>query len=205
MAFEGVHFAYPSRPDVPVLRVVDGDWRAAGRVYRAWFEKTFGISKPADSWIRRQSFFQMTMFELPEGTILDALRFGYDVCREVVEMTEELVRDCGVTARFFEALLRGKTVVCHGQPFYAGWGLTTDRVATERRGRGLSLDELVAGTLLLYPVYVSRVSGRFTTAERALEELLSWRAESMTPQTPWSRFRHWSLRRALAAYARLVD
>ena len=52
-----------------VLRVVDGDWRAAGRVYRAWFEKTFGICKPSDCWIRRQSFFQITMFELPEGTI----------------------------------------------------------------------------------------------------------------------------------------
>ncbi len=52
-----------------VVRVVDGDWRAAGRVYRAWFEKTFGICKPADCWIRRQSFFLFTMFKLPEGTI----------------------------------------------------------------------------------------------------------------------------------------
>ncbi len=52
-----------------VLRVVDGDWHAAGRVYRAWFEKSFGICKPADCWIRRQSFFLFTMFKLPEGTI----------------------------------------------------------------------------------------------------------------------------------------
>lgn len=52
-----------------VLRVVDGDWHAAGRVYRAWFEKTFGICKPSQCWIRRESFFQFTMFELPEGTI----------------------------------------------------------------------------------------------------------------------------------------
>ena len=52
-----------------VLRVVDGDWHAAGHVYRAWFERTFGIAKPSQCWIRRQSFFQMTMFELPEGTI----------------------------------------------------------------------------------------------------------------------------------------
>jgi hypothetical protein len=52
-----------------VLQVVDGDWRAAGRVYRAWFEKTFGLCKPADCWVRRQSFFQFTMFKLPEGTI----------------------------------------------------------------------------------------------------------------------------------------
>lgn len=56
-----------------VLRVVDGDWRAAGKVYRAWFEKTFGVSKPADCWIRRESFFLITMFGLPEGTI--CLRF----------------------------------------------------------------------------------------------------------------------------------
>ena len=26
----------------------------------------------------------------------------------------------------FEALLRGKPVTTHGQPFYAGWGLTED-------------------------------------------------------------------------------
>ncbi len=52
-----------------VLRVIDGDWRAAGRVYRSWFEKTFGICRPANCWIRRQSFFQFTMFKLPEGTI----------------------------------------------------------------------------------------------------------------------------------------
>jgi hypothetical protein len=56
-----------------VVRVVDGDWHAAGKVYRTWFERTFGICKPSQSWIRRQSFFQMTMFELPEGTI--CLRF----------------------------------------------------------------------------------------------------------------------------------
>jgi hypothetical protein len=56
-----------------VVRVVDGDWRAAGKIYRAWFEKAFDLCKPARSWIRRESFFQMTMFELPEGTI--CLRF----------------------------------------------------------------------------------------------------------------------------------
>lgn len=52
-----------------VLRFVDGDWRAAGQVYRRWFNRTFGISQPSDNWIRRQSFFLMTMFMLPEGTI----------------------------------------------------------------------------------------------------------------------------------------
>ncbi|MBI2301355.1 MAG: hypothetical protein HYU66_20805 [Armatimonadetes bacterium] len=51
------------------LRFVDGDWAAAAQTYRAWFGKTFGIVQPKDDWIRRQSFFVMTMFMLPEGTI----------------------------------------------------------------------------------------------------------------------------------------
>ncbi|MFZ2990844.1 capsular polysaccharide biosynthesis protein, partial [Ideonella sp.] len=44
----------------------------------------------------------------------------------------------------FEALLRGKPVVTWGQPFYAGWGLTDDRLPTlSRRRRRLDLDALV--------------------------------------------------------------
>jgi capsular polysaccharide export protein len=75
----------------------------------------------------------------------------------------------------FEALLRGRRVATYGQPFYAGWGLTEDHAPPARRGRPLTLDELVAGVLLLYPTYVSRRTGHFTTAERALDELLAWR------------------------------
>ena len=52
-----------------VIRFVDGDWRAAGKVYREWFIKTFGVKGPEQSWIRRQSFFEFTMFMLPEGNI----------------------------------------------------------------------------------------------------------------------------------------
>ncbi|MEJ2456980.1 MAG: beta-3-deoxy-D-manno-oct-2-ulosonic acid transferase [Novosphingobium sp.] len=60
----------------------------------------------------------------------------------------------------FEALLRGKEVICHGTPFYAGWRLTHDLgTVPERRGRALSLDELVAGVLILYPRYLDPVSG----------------------------------------------
>jgi len=52
-----------------VLRVVDGDWRAAGQVYRAWFQIAFGIMQPSQCWLRNQSFFLFSMFMLPEGTI----------------------------------------------------------------------------------------------------------------------------------------
>lgn len=59
----------------------------------------------------------------------------------------------------FEALVRGLKVTTHGLPFYAGWGLTTDRRELPRRTRKLSLDELVAGALILYPRYADPATG----------------------------------------------
>jgi capsular polysaccharide export protein len=85
----------------------------------------------------------------------------------------------------FEALLRGKKVTVYGRPFYAGWGLTDDRVPVLRRTRKLSLEELVAGVLIVYPTYVSRVTRRFTTPERALDELLAWRGISRGRSGLW--------------------
>lgn len=85
----------------------------------------------------------------------------------------------------FEALLRGKQVSCYGQPFYAGWGLTTDMAPLLRRTRRLAIDELVAGALIEYPKYVSRTSGKYTTPEQALDELLAWRKQGGA--LPWWR------------------
>lgn len=58
----------------------------------------------------------------------------------------------------FEALLRGRIVVTYGQPYYSGWGLTIDRNPVARRQRRLTLAELIAGTLILYPRYVDPVT-----------------------------------------------
>ena len=69
----------------------------------------------------------------------------------------------------FEALLRGLKVVCWGAPFYAGWGLTEDRVALPRRQARPDLDTLVAGALIAYPRYVDPVSGVPCSAEEAVE------------------------------------
>ena len=91
----------------------------------------------------------------------------------------------------FEALLRGKPVACHGQPFFAGWGLTRDAVPVPRRTRRLSLDELVAGCLLLYPAYVRRADGAAITPEQALDELVRWRALAGGGVPLWRKlFRH---------------
>lgn len=84
----------------------------------------------------------------------------------------------------FEALLRDKAVTCYGQPFYAGWGLTSDIAPLPRRTRRLTLEELVAGALLSYPSYVG-CGGQPTTAEDALDELLAWRAHGS--ELPWWR------------------
>ncbi len=70
----------------------------------------------------------------------------------------------------FEGLLRGKRVVTYGMPFYAGWGLTEDRLRCERRSRALSLDELLVGCLLIYPRYLYN-SASFTTPEIIIRQL----------------------------------
>jgi capsular polysaccharide export protein len=71
----------------------------------------------------------------------------------------------------FEALLRGLSVVTYGSPFYAGWGLTTDRAPQARRTRRLTLDELTAGVLLRYPRYYSWTARAFCTPEQLVLEL----------------------------------
>lgn len=75
----------------------------------------------------------------------------------------------------FDALLRNKQVVVHGRPFYAGWGLTQDCLPVPRRSRSLSLDELVAGALLHYPLYWDPVLRGYTSCEAVLRRLLEQR------------------------------
>src|SRR5690554_1133954 len=87
----------------------------------------------------------------------------------------------------FEALIRGLPVTCYGQPFYAGWGLTQDLYPHPRRTRQVTLDELVAATLILYPTYLSRVTRKFTTVERVIEELQALRQERGNGPSLWQR------------------
>ena len=92
----------------------------------------------------------------------------------------------------FEALLRGVEVHTWGLPFFAGWGLSHDRLTCPRRGRPLELDALVYAALVAYPRYVSRRSGLFIEPEQAIEELLEWLREPSQSPNWWRRiFRHW--------------
>jgi capsular polysaccharide export protein len=105
----------------------------------------------------------------------------------------------------FEALLRGKKVTIHGQPFYSGWGLTTDTNPPARRTRRLSLDELVAGALILYPAYIDPVSLLPCGPEVILDRLAELAECSASPMVRARRLqgrltyrlRAWRARRAL--------
>jgi len=65
----------------------------------------------------------------------------------------------------FEALMLHKPVVCFGQPWYAGWGLTDDRhpgmdALRERRNVRRTLEELFAAAYLQYARYIDPATGK---------------------------------------------
>jgi capsular polysaccharide export protein len=83
----------------------------------------------------------------------------------------------------FEALLRKIPVVCHGKPFYSGWGLTRDLYPSERRDRALTLPMLVAAVLLRYPRYYHFPTGSFCSAAQMASAI----ARSQRTQVPRKR------------------
>jgi capsular polysaccharide export protein len=99
----------------------------------------------------------------------------------------------------FEALLRGREVVAHGQPFYAGWGLTRDLAPPPRRGRRLSLVELAAAALILYPRYIDPRTGEPCSPE-ALVACLGQPTPPRWALLPWCRQRLGEARRAVALH-----
>ncbi|MFG0803696.1 capsular polysaccharide biosynthesis protein [Leclercia sp. GLN_9] len=83
----------------------------------------------------------------------------------------------------FEALLLGKAVYCFGMPFYAGWGLTHDSKQCERRQTQVSLPQLVAAALILYPRYLDPVLGQRCEVEQVLQII----AGQLTPAPRYRR------------------
>lgn len=98
----------------------------------------------------------------------------------------------------FEALLQGKSVTTYGTPFYAGWGLTRDLVATPaRRGKQRTLDELVAAVLLRYPRYLDPITNLPATPEILVTRLLAGTQRQNGALVRLRRFVGW-VRRAIA-------
>lgn len=73
----------------------------------------------------------------------------------------------------FEALLLGKECVCFGLPFYAGWGLTDDRLQCNRRNRVLNIHELFAASYILYPLYFDPIENKPTDIIGAIQSIIN--------------------------------
>lgn len=111
---------------------------------------------------------------------LDASRMDIAALLERVDAVHTMSSLTG-----FEALLRHRQVVTYGMPFYAGWGLTQDAMHCPRRSRILTLDALVAGTLILYPSYVDPMSRQLCNAETVVS--LLEQARTQQPVLTWKQ------------------
>lgn len=118
--------------------------------------------------------------------MVDAVADGLDIIA-CIEGTDAVGTLTSLTG--FEALLRSKRVMTWGRPFYAGWGLTEDALDFPRRTRRLRLDDLVAGALIDYPIYVAP-NGWPCEAEDLVDALIAAR-DMPTPPAPSGQIARW--------------
>ncbi|EIJ7592839.1 capsular polysaccharide biosynthesis protein [Campylobacter coli] len=123
----------------------------------------------------------------PHPDVLSGNRKGLKDKDIILEYCDEIIENVSIDSAInacdevhtitstsgFDALLRAKKVVVYGKPFYAGWGLTQDLHRISRRTRVLSLEELVAGVLILYPRYIHPKSKNLCEVELALDTMLA--------------------------------
>ena len=71
----------------------------------------------------------------------------------------------------FEAIYAGHKPRVFGQPFYAGWGLTSDQNAPARRQRVLTKAQLFAAAMILYPTWYDPLRDRICQIEDVIGAL----------------------------------
>ncbi|MDR0339272.1 MAG: hypothetical protein LBH65_03225 [Desulfovibrio sp.] len=81
-----------------------------------------------------------------------------------------------------EAMMCDKETHCFGMPVYAGWGLTKDRVALERRKEDVTLEELVHALYVRFSVYIHPENGDLCAVEEYVEALLKLRDDYFSLQ-----------------------
>ncbi|MCJ7874667.1 capsular polysaccharide biosynthesis protein [Phaeobacter sp. J2-8] len=69
----------------------------------------------------------------------------------------------------FEAIFAGHKPRVFGQPFYAGWGLTTDERPVPRRQRSLTRNQLFAAAMILYPKWYDPYRDQLCEIEGTLD------------------------------------
>ena len=141
--------------NIDLLRVTRSEFPDAYILYKPHPDVEAGLRRPGEHEANARNFCDEILHDVAIAPLLATVD-------EVHVMT---------SLAGFEALLRRKKVVCHGRPFYAGWGLTHDKCPIPRRQRLLSVNELVAGAILLYPSYIHPRSFRPISPELAISEI----------------------------------
>ena len=94
----------------------------------------------------------------------------------------------------FEALIRGISVSTYGFPFYAGWGLTDDKlynhIWAKRRTRKMTIEELTFISLVKYPLYSSLRFNCLSEVENIIEEIIQSNAKKNLEQIV---FKNWGI------------
>lgn len=85
----------------------------------------------------------------------------------------------------FEAIFAGHKPRVFGQPFYAGWGLTTDEFPVQRRQRTLTRAQLFAGAMILYPKWYDPYRDCLCDLETAIETLAAQTRAWREDHTGW--------------------
>ncbi len=131
---------------------------------RALFPNDYLIYKPHPDVQKGLRKGKINAGELADTVMLDA---DISALLDKVDIVSTMTSLTG-----FEALLRGKKVICFGAPFYAGWGLTQDEGPTPpRRQARPTLAALIHATLIGYPRYWDPVTGSPCAVETVLERL----------------------------------
>jgi capsular polysaccharide export protein len=138
----------------------------------------------------------------PHPDVVAGNRAGAISAACLAECVDSQVLDIGLTSLYphvdelhtmtslsgFEALVQGVKVTTWGQPFYSGWGLTTDAHPPARRQRSLPLAALVYLTLVAYPLYIDWQTGLWISPEQLIRQLAEQGHSSTQKSSLWQRW-----------------
>lgn len=138
----------------------------------------------------------------PHPDVVAGNRAGAISAACLAECVDSQVLDIGLTSLYphvdelhtmtslsgFEALVQGVKVTTWGQPFYSGWGLTTDAHPPARRQRTLPLAALVYLTLVAYPLYIDWQTGLWISPEQLIRQLAQQGHSSAQKAGRWQRW-----------------
>lgn len=138
----------------------------------------------------------------PHPDVVAGNRAGAISAACLAECVDSQVLDIGLTSLYphvdelhtmtslsgFEALVQGVKVTTWGQPFYSGWGLTTDAHPPARRQRNLPLAALVYLTLVAYPLYIDWQTGLWISPEQLIHQLAQQGHSSTQKSSRWQRW-----------------